>query len=90
MAKLRVACASLSQRIYAGYATKDGTRLKEPRHDVTSDVLRAVVDKIGIGHQVDIVSGDEVVCTIKIIAPRGSAEGVAPVIEEDGSGRNPK
>jgi hypothetical protein len=52
--KLRVATAVLSNRIYAGYPTKNGGGFREPRHDVTSDVLVAVKDKIGIGHEVTV------------------------------------
>ncbi len=63
---IRVATAALSGRIFAGRPTKDGMGLKEPRYDVTSDVLKAVMDHIGIGNQADIVSEGEVVCTIKI------------------------
>lgn len=56
MSKLRVACTSLGRRIMAGYPTKDGQRLKEPRHDVTSDVLRAVADMIEIGYEITVES----------------------------------
>ena len=51
---VRVATACLSGRIFAGRTTKDGLGFKEPRYDVTSDVLKAVKDKIGIGHEVTV------------------------------------
>lgn len=51
---IRVATAVLSERIFAGRLTKDGRGFKEPRYDVTSDVLKAVKDKIGIGHEVTV------------------------------------
>lgn len=51
---IRVATAALSGRIFAGRPTKDGKGFREPRFDVTSDVLRAVADKIGIGHEVTV------------------------------------
>lgn len=66
---IRVATAALSGRIFAGRPTKDGMGFKEPRYDVTSDVLKAVMDHIGINRQADIVSEGEVVCTIKIVGP---------------------
>lgn len=69
---IRVATAALSGRIFAGRATKDGMGFKEPRYDVTSDVLKAVVDHIGMGMQADIVSEGELICTIKIVAPKDS------------------
>lgn len=51
---IRVATAALSGRIFAGKPTKDGQGFKEPRYDVTSDVLVAVRDKIGVGHEVTV------------------------------------
>ena len=51
---IRVATAALSGRIFAGRPTKDGQGFKEPRYDVTSDVLIAVRDKIGVGHEVTV------------------------------------
>lgn len=52
--KLRVATAILSERIYAGYPTKSGSGFREPRHDVTSDVLVAIKDKVGIGNEITV------------------------------------
>jgi hypothetical protein len=51
---IRVATAVLSERIFAGRPTKDGLGFKEPRYDVTSDVLVAVKDKVGIGNEVTV------------------------------------
>lgn len=48
---IRVAASALGRRIYAGRPTKDGLGFKEPRYDVTSDVLKAVIDKIGVGNE---------------------------------------
>lgn len=53
---IRVATAVLSNRIFAGRATKDGRGFKEPRYDVTSDVLVAIRDKVGIGFSVKVES----------------------------------
>lgn len=66
---IRIAAAALSGRIFAGRPTKDGMGFKEPRYDVTSDALKAVMDHIGMNRQADIVSEGEVVCTIRIVAP---------------------
>lgn len=69
---IRVATAALSGRIFAGRPTKDGMGFKEPRYDVTSDCLKAIVDKIGIGFQTDVVDSEGVkLCTIKIVEPEG-------------------
>lgn len=51
---IRIATALLSGRIFAGRPAKDGMSFKGERHDVTSDVLIAVKDKIGIGHEVTV------------------------------------
>ncbi len=51
---IRVATAVLSERIFAGRPTKDGRGFKEPRYDVTSDVLAAIRDKVGIGNEVTV------------------------------------
>lgn len=48
---IRIATAALSRRIFAGHLNKAGTGFREPRHDVTSDVLAAVVDHIGVGNE---------------------------------------
>lgn len=52
MIGIRVATAVLSERIFAGRPTKDGKGFKEPRYDVTSDVLLAIRDKVGIGNEI--------------------------------------
>ena len=72
---IRLAAAALSGRIFAGRPTKDGMGFKEPRCDVTSDALKAVVDHIGINRQADIMSEGELICTIKIVGPAPSAPG---------------
>ena len=54
MSKLRIATALLSERIFAGYPLKNGKGFREPRHDVTSDVLRAVHDKVGVGNEITV------------------------------------
>ena len=54
MGRLRLATAALSGNIYAGYPTKAGDALKEPRHDVTSDVLKCVAEHIGMNRQATV------------------------------------
>lgn len=49
MSKIRIATAALSNLIYAGYPNKRGDGFKEPRHEVTSDVLKAVIEHVGEG-----------------------------------------
>lgn len=58
MSRIRVAKGALYDRIYAGHVTEDMTW--KSKDDVTSDVLRAVIDYIGPGNRVT-VSEDGVV-----------------------------
>jgi hypothetical protein len=74
MSRLRVACTSLGRRIMAGYPTKDGQRLKEPRHDVTSDVLRAVADMIEVGHEITVESDGQPQFRIAILPVKEAAQ----------------
>lgn len=66
---IRVATGALSGRIFAGRPTKDGRGFKEPRYDVTSDVLAAIRDKIGIGNQVNVERDGVVEFRIAILPP---------------------
>lgn len=66
---IRVATAALSGRIFAGRATKDGLRFKEPRYDVTSDVLVAIRDKVGIGHEITVERNGEPEFRIAVLPP---------------------
>jgi hypothetical protein len=60
----------LSERIFAGRPTKDGRGFKEPRYDVTSDVLKAIHDKVGIGNEIEVrVDGAGVMFRIAVLPP---------------------
>ena len=59
VAKITVACAALSNRIYAGRVNKAGNAFLDGKQDVTSDVLKAVIDKVKPGH-VETVTVDGV------------------------------
>lgn len=70
---IRVATAVLSERIFAGRPTKDGRGFKEPRYDVTSDVLLAIRDKVGVGNEIDVApKGGSVEFRIAVLPPRDS------------------
>ena len=67
---IRVATAALSGRIFAGRPTKDGLGFKEPRYDVTSDVLVAIRDKVGIGNEIEVgLAGTGVMFRIAVLSP---------------------
>lgn len=50
MKNLRIACAALSKRIYIGKISKEGLNFTGTPADVTSDCIKAIIDKIGIGN----------------------------------------
>lgn len=67
---IRVATAVLSGRIFAGRPTKDGKGFKEPRYDVTGDVLAAIRDKVGIGNEIEVgLPGTAVEFRIAVLPP---------------------
>lgn len=55
---IRVAMAALSERIYAGRSNKAGNGFLEPRYDVTSHVLKAIIEKVGVGYTMDVECDD--------------------------------
>lgn len=56
----RIACAALTGRILSGRVSKDGRNFVGQKTDVTSDVLKAVIDKAEYhGGSFDIEGGDE-------------------------------
>ena len=54
MKNFRIATAALSGRIYAGRVNKAGTSFLDGKVDVTSDVLKAVIEKVTPGHIVTV------------------------------------
>lgn len=56
----RIACSPLTGRIFSGRTTKDGNAFAGEKRDVTSDVLRAVIEKAAFhGGQFEIEGGDQ-------------------------------
>lgn len=55
----RIACSPLTGRIHAGRVNKEGTAFFGQKRDVTSDVLRAVIEKAEFhGGTFEIEGGD--------------------------------
>lgn len=66
MAK-RIACTALTGRIVMGNVASDMVSFRGPTVDVTSDVLKAVLDKLKIeGGSMDITANGKVVATLSI------------------------
>lgn len=54
MKNLRIATAALTGHIYAGRVNKAGNCFLDGKVDVTSDCLKAVIDKVTPGHVVTV------------------------------------
>ena len=69
--EIRVAKSAMTDRIYAGRVCKDGMTWRDGKRDVTSDVLKAVVDLITPGHALTVsVDGKPAYeITVKAISP---------------------
>lgn len=67
---IRVGCTALTKRIVAGKPTKDGLSLQGGGEDVTSDVLKAVIDFIGANRKHVITADGKPVFEISIRALR--------------------
>ena len=69
--EIRVAKSAMTDRIYAGRVCKDGMTWRDGKRDVTSDVLKAVVDLITPGHALTVsVDGKPAYeITVKALSP---------------------
>ncbi len=70
----RIACTGIGGRIMAGRVSKDGMSFTGTPKDVTSDVLKAVIDKLKHhGGQFDITCNGAVVATLRLEEPEQGA-----------------
>jgi len=49
--------AALSNQIFVGRLCKDGRTWKEGKQDVTSDVLRSIIQYVEPGHEITVNAG---------------------------------
>lgn len=56
---IRVAATAIGNRIYAGRPNKKGDAFLAGRTDVTGDVLKAISEFVGIGHEVTVTCDGE-------------------------------
>jgi hypothetical protein len=68
---IRVACTAVNKRISAGRVNKAGDSFIGNTVDVTSDCLKAVIDKIGVGNTLPITVDGVVVYEITITQLQG-------------------
>jgi len=66
MGKILLGTAALSGRIFAGYPNKAGDGFREPRHDVTGDVLKVIAEYVGINHECTVNVGGVPAYTITV------------------------
>jgi len=66
----RIATAALTGRIYLGTVNKAGTDFTGAKQDVTSDVLKAVIDKVGVGNTVIVQENGVPAFEISVTRPR--------------------
>lgn len=86
---IRLAVAALSGRIFAGRPTKDGLGFKEPRYDVTSDVLRCVSEHVGIGNEVTVHCDGKPAFRIAVYPAQGMAAQSGKTEGLDRNGNSP-
>ena len=65
---IRIACTAINKRINAGKVNRAGTDFIGSPVDVTSDCLKAVIDKIGVGNVEQITADGVPVYEIEIRA----------------------
>ncbi len=67
----RIACSPLTGRVFQGRVNKAGTAFVGEKKDITSDVLRAIVEKAEFhGGSFDIGAGGK---KWKVVVTRGAA-----------------
>lgn len=59
MNKLRVGCSPITKTIYAGRVNDAGDMWSGKKHDVTNDVIGAIIEKIGSNNKM-VISEDGV------------------------------
>lgn len=74
MSKLRVACSPLTGTIYAGRVNKAGTAWSGEKHDVTSDVIGAVIEKVGAGNIITVHENGRAAYEIEVRAIQAPAQ----------------
>lgn len=73
---IRVAMMGLSRRIHAGNPAKDGLTFKGGGQDVTSDVVKAIIEFVGVGgtHEVTVDGVPLYEISIRAVAPQTKTE----------------
>lgn len=72
---IRVAMMGLSRRIHAGNPAKDGLTFKGGGQDVTSDVVKAIIEFVGVGETHEVTVDGVPMYEISICACDAQANG---------------
>ncbi len=70
MRDLRLAVAALTARVYVGRLTKDGKCFRDGKQDITSDFLKAVIDRFSNGGTITSSSGETYEVTVRPVTDR--------------------
>jgi hypothetical protein len=70
---LRLAVAALTQQVYIGRVNKAGDSFLDGKQDVTSDFLKAVIDRFGVG-ETTIRSSSGKTYIVKVISSSGGGK----------------
>lgn len=73
----RIACTSITGRIMAGRVNKAGDSFVGEKKDVTSDVLKAIIDKLEFhGGQFEISSDGEAIAMLRLEKAPVAGDGI--------------
>lgn len=73
---IRVQISPLTRTIYAGRINAAGNAWSGEKHDVTSDVVGAIIEKVGAGNALRVTRHDGQVFEIEVRAIASSADEV--------------
>lgn len=77
MSKLRIQCSPITGTIYAGRINKAGDAWAGKKTDVTSDVLGAIIQKIGAGNIITVNENGVPAFEIEVRDVRPTSQGEA-------------
>lgn len=65
--ELRLAVAALTEKVYVGRLTEDGTCFRDGKQDITNDFLKAVIDRFEDGGEITSSTGETWVIAVRKI-----------------------
>ncbi len=74
MSELRLAVAALTEKVYVGRLTKDGTCFRDGKQDITDDFLKAVIDRFEGGGEITSSAGERWIVAIRKVKSASKPE----------------